>query len=61
MHRALGANLVFTIGLTDEHTACPIEHAVNAALGEVMDEAEALLLERFGEITLDVLGAGVSR
>lgn len=56
VHQALGDNSVFTIGLTDAHTACPIEHAVNAALNDAMKEAEALLLQRFGEITLEVLG-----
>lgn len=61
IHRALGDNSIFTIGLTDEHTQCPIEHAVNAALKDVMNEAEALMLERFGEITLDILGAEFRR
>ncbi|WP_127559441.1 Rrf2 family transcriptional regulator [Saccharospirillum alexandrii] len=57
IHRALGDNSIFTIGLTDEHTQCPIEHAVNVALKDVMNEAEMLMLQRFGEITLDILGA----
>lgn len=61
VHRALGESSVFTIGLTDSHTSCPIEHAVNAALKDVMEEAEALLLGRFGEITLDALGARFRR
>ncbi|MGD8174355.1 Rrf2 family transcriptional regulator [Marinimicrobium sp. ARAG 43.8] len=61
VHTALGENSVFTIGLTDEHTQCPIEHAVNAALKDVMNEAEALMLERFGEITLDILAVGFQR
>lgn len=56
IHKALGETSVFTIGLTDEHTNCLIEHSVNAALRDVMNEAEALMLERFGQITLDVLG-----
>ncbi|HET8904928.1 MAG TPA: Rrf2 family transcriptional regulator [Saccharospirillum sp.] len=61
IHKALGDSSIFTIGLTDEHTRCPIEHAVNAALKDVMNEAEALMLERFGEITLDILGAEFKR
>lgn len=56
VHKALGENSLFTIGLTDEYTTCGIEHAVNLALGEVMSEAEVLMLDRFQEITLDVLG-----
>lgn len=61
IHKALGDSSIFTIGLTDEHTQCPIEHAVNIALKDVMNEAEALMLERFGEITLDILGAEFKR
>ncbi len=61
IHKALGDSSIFTIGLTDEHTQCPIEHAVNVALKDVMNEAEALMLERFGEITLDILGAQFKR
>lgn len=61
IHKALGDSSIFTIGLTDEHTQCPIEHAVNVALKDVMNEAEALMLERFGEITLDILGAEFKR
>lgn len=61
IHRALGDNSIFTIGLTDEHTQCPIEHAVNVALKDVMNEAEMLMLQRFGEITLDILGAQFRR
>ncbi|WP_444908007.1 Rrf2 family transcriptional regulator [Microbulbifer sp. SSSA008] len=56
IHKALGDSSVFTIGLTDEHTNCVIEHAVNATLKDAMDEAENILLTRFGEITLDLLG-----
>lgn len=58
IHKALGNGSIFNIGLTDEHTQCRIEHAVNAALRDVMDEAENLMLKRFGEVTLDVLGDG---
>ncbi len=52
IHCALGENSVFTIGLTDEHTDCPIERAVNQELQDAMGEAEALMLKRFGEVTL---------
>ncbi len=53
IHQALGESSVFTIGLTDEHNNCRIEHAVNHALQETMEEAQSLLLKRFSEITLD--------
>ena len=56
IHQSLGDGSIFTIGLTDEHTSCHIEIAVNKALKGVMDEAENLMLKRFGAITLDQLG-----
>ncbi|MFP8966490.1 RrF2 family transcriptional regulator [Pokkaliibacter sp. CJK22405] len=59
VHKALGENTLFTIGLTDEHQSCPIEQAVNQSLAEVMNAAEQLMLQRFGEITLDQLAIGV--
>lgn len=57
IHNALGEGSIFTIGLTDEHSKCVIEQAVNAALKDVMNEAETLMLKRFGQTTLDTLGA----
>jgi len=58
IHDALGESSVFTIGLSDEHTSCPIEIAVNKAISDALIEAEALLLERFKNVTLDVLAEG---
>lgn len=55
IHVALGESSVFTIGLTDEHTNCPIEAAVNTSIGDVLEEAEALMLERFKAVSLDRL------
>ncbi len=55
IHNAFSDTSIFTVGLTDEHTNCPIEIAVNNALKEVMDEAESLMLKRFGDIHLSVL------
>lgn len=55
IHNLLGETSLFTIGLTDEHSNCAIEKAVNAELEAVMNEAEALVLARFGEISLNIL------
>lgn len=55
VHQALSESSVFAIGLTDEHTECPIEHAVNRTLKDAMDEAEGVLLKRFGEVPLSEL------
>ena len=57
IHKVVGENSVFTIGLTDEHNQCPIEIAVNASLSHVLNEAEALMLSRFKEITIQSLAA----
>lgn len=55
IHNALGESSVFTIGLSDENTSCLIEKAVNREIGSALKESEALLLTRFGEVTLDKL------
>lgn len=59
IHHALGAPSVFAMGTTDEHADCLIERAVNATLGDAMRDAEALLLERFGSVTLADLAQSV--
>lgn len=58
IHKSLKEGSLFTIGLTDEHNQCPIEQAVNAAIDDVLQEAERLVLQRFGEVTLDQLASG---
>ncbi|MCH2086328.1 MAG: Rrf2 family transcriptional regulator [Pseudoalteromonas sp.] len=57
IHQALGEKNLFVIGLTDEHSNCPIEYAVNSALQNAMDDAEALLLKRFAEVSLAELAS----
>lgn len=55
VHQALGDKSVFTIGLSDEHTSCLIEQAINNKLQEAMDKAEQILLDSFAEVSLDQL------
>lgn len=43
---SLGGANVFGIGAHDEATRCPIEQAVNRAVGDALEEAEALLMKR---------------
>jgi DNA-binding IscR family transcriptional regulator len=57
IHRALGAPELFSIGLAGDNPHCVVEQAVNASLAEAMGEAEAILLARFGTITLAELSA----
>ncbi len=52
IHKALGNPDMFSIGLSGDNPACVIEQSVNVALEDAMTEAQALLLSRFGKITL---------
>ncbi len=61
LHDALGEPAVFAIGNRHETPDCLVEQAVNAALDTAFAEAEALLLERFAEITLADLAADFAR
>lgn len=60
IHHSLGESSLFTIGLTDEHNSCQIEKAVNLAIDDVLQEAESLVLARFGQVTLDKLLISIS-
>ena len=57
IYAALGSPSLLAMGNRTEMPGCLVEQAVNATLGEVFDEAEALLLARFGEVTLAMLSA----
>lgn len=52
VYRAIGEPPVFALGLADDDPKCLVEQAVNARLSEAMQDAETLLLERFGEVTV---------
>ncbi|HWV22902.1 MAG TPA: Rrf2 family transcriptional regulator [Thermomicrobiales bacterium] len=52
---ALGSPSLFAIGNRSEQTGCLVEQAVNAVMRDTLREAEALLLTRFGEVTLGEL------
>lgn len=57
IYEALGKPEILAIGNRTETPGCLVEQTVNAALGEAFDEAEALLLRRFGKVTLAQLSA----
>jgi DNA-binding IscR family transcriptional regulator len=59
VYTALGSPPVLAIGNRTERPGCLVEQAVNAALGPAFHEAEALLLARFGDVTLAMLSADV--
>lgn len=55
VHNALGTPSIFAIGLSTDQPECLVEQAVNAALTDAFDEAQALLLARLGDVTLTQL------
>jgi DNA-binding IscR family transcriptional regulator len=57
IYTALGSPELLAMGNRTEAPGCLVEQAVNAALEESFREAEALLLERFGRVTLAALSA----
>ncbi|WP_367716358.1 Rrf2 family transcriptional regulator [Nitratireductor sp. GISD-1A_MAKvit] len=61
LHAALGEPAIFAIGNRTETPECLVEQTVNAALDDTFLRAEALLLERFSEITLADLATDFSR
>lgn len=52
VYRALGEPPMFALGLAADHPQCLVEQAVNARLNNALLDAKALLLCRFGQITL---------
>lgn len=61
LHEALGEPALFAMGNRRENPDCLVEQAVNAALNDAFDEAEALLLERFASVSLADLAADFAR
>lgn len=57
VYAALGSPELFALGNRTEAPGCLVEQAVNAALGGAFQDAEALLLDRFGAVTLAELSA----
>lgn len=61
IYAALGSPTILAMGNRSESTSCLIEKAVNSAMSESFREAEALLLERFREVTLAELSKHMRR
>lgn len=57
VYDAIGRPSLMAMGNRTEAPGCLVEQAVNAALDTSFHEAEALLLARFGEVTLAALAA----
>lgn len=61
LHEALGEPALFAVGNRHENPDCLVEQAVNAALDDAFEQAEALLLRRFESVTLAALAADFAR
>ena len=59
IYAALGNPSLLAIGNRTESPGCLLEQAVNTALGQAFQDAEALLLSQLGEVTLAMLQADV--
>ena len=57
IYTSVGSPVVFAMGNRDEHPDCLVEKVVNEALTSAFDEAEALLISRFADLTLADLSA----
>ena len=57
IYDALGRPALLAMGNRTESPGCLVEQAVNAALNDAFQDAEARLLSRFGEVTLAMLSA----
>jgi DNA-binding IscR family transcriptional regulator len=59
IYEALGSPTLLAMGNRTESPGCLVEQAVNRALGSTFEDAEALLLARFGDVTLKQLAADI--
>jgi DNA-binding IscR family transcriptional regulator len=57
VYKALGAPELFALGMATDAPDCLVEQAVNASLGQTLQEAERRLLARFGEVRLSEIAA----
>jgi DNA-binding IscR family transcriptional regulator len=55
VYHALGSPSLLAIGNRTEAPGCLVEQAVNAALDAAYHDAQALLLSRLGDVTLEML------
>lgn len=61
VYEAVGAPAVFAIGHRSDRPECLVEQAVNASLTDALNEAQALLVQRLGAVTLADLAADFNR
>jgi Rrf2 family protein len=59
IYRAVGEPRIFAIGPADPAPQCLVEQAVNGSMASALQDAEALLIARLGEVTLAQIAADV--
>jgi DNA-binding IscR family transcriptional regulator len=57
IYTALGSPVLLAMSNRAETPGCLVEQAVNSALNQAFEDAEALLLARLGQVTLAMLSA----
>ncbi len=58
VHRAVGGPRIFAIGNERSNPDCAVEYLVNQALENALRDAEAVLVERLGAVSLAELSRG---
>lgn len=61
VYEALGEPPLISLGFREDQPRCLVAQAVNDALGVAMGDAERLLLERLGDVTLATLASDFRR
>ncbi|HPH68066.1 MAG TPA: Rrf2 family transcriptional regulator [Kofleriaceae bacterium] len=61
VYDALGQPALLAIANRNERAGCMVEASVNTALSKSFAEAQAILLVRFGELTLAMLSADIQK
>ncbi len=61
VYRAVGEPPLFSELVSEDHPQCLVERAVNAHLRATLAEAEAALLAKLGQVTLEALAGDFER
>ena len=61
VYKALGEPPMLALGLRHDEPTCLVERVVNQAISQSLREAEAMVLEKFSQVTLAELSTEVSR
>lgn len=61
VHKALSDDHIFLIGLSSDHPKCPVEAAVNVAVGSALQQAEVCFSDELNRATIADLAANIRR